>query len=241
MSTFGWIYAFTATLGVGWVVISATLSGLFGSDADAGMHGDPGHLDLGAHGGPDAGVDLGHGDALALADPGDGQGAHAGHGQSGFPFLSPYVLSTFLAGFGLSGYAAQAAGLPTLAHLGIAGGVGALTGGGVGWLLWKLTTSWSTSSEARVGRFAGARGTVTVSIPDGGLGEVAFLVDGSRRTASARTDDGRALPTGAEIVVRGVDGAAVLVKEDAAARIKRLATVASSDGAGGADGSQPSE
>jgi len=197
MSVFGWIYAFTATIGVGWVLVSSVLAGVVGHGGHAG----------GGHGGP------AHGGA-----------PHAdGHTDAGFPLLSPYVLSTFLAGFGLAGWAAMHAGLPPIFHVPIALGAGAVSGGAIGFLLWKLLTTLSPSGEARVMRFVGTRATVDVGIPEAGTGEITFVVDGGRRTAPARTTDGRALPTGATVFIQEMDGATALVREDAEARVRRLA------------------
>ncbi len=193
------------------------------------------------HAGANGGAVGGHGAAPAggHAGPAGGHLVHAGHeghtegGQEGgFPILSPYVLSVFLGSFGVAGYAALSAGLGWWLHLPIAVAAGVFGGGTVGTFLWKLATTWSPSGEAQVARFAGMEAKVSVGIPEGGIGEVGFVLDGGRRTASARTVDGHALSTGTVVIIQEVRGSTVVVREEAAARIKRLAesTEPSGDG-----------
>lgn len=47
----------------------------------------------------------------------------------------------------------------------------------------------------------GTLATVTLPIRTGGIGEIQFVQEGARRSASARSDDGQALEKGAEVVV----------------------------------------
>ena len=47
----------------------------------------------------------------------------------------------------------------------------------------------------------GMLATVTLPIRSGGIGEIQFIQEGARRSASARSDDGQALEKGVEVVV----------------------------------------
>jgi membrane protein implicated in regulation of membrane protease activity len=62
-------------------------------------------------------------------------------------------------------------------------------------------------------RIEGTVGTVSSAIRGGGTGEVIFEQKGARKSAGARSDDGTALPEGAEVVItRYQDGIAYVKK-----------------------------
>jgi len=57
----------------------------------------------------------------------------------------------------------------------------------------------------------GRSAEVSVAIPDGGVGQIALTFGGERSEHIARSADGRAVFRGAEVVITGLRGDAVVV------------------------------
>lgn len=67
----------------------------------------------------------------------------------------------------------------------------------------------------------GTIGKLTVPIREGGTGEIVYTIEGKRRCSGARSDDGRALTKGAEVVITRYDkGIAYVCEFEALARIE---------------------
>ena len=79
---------------------------------------------------------------------------------------------------------------------------------------WRMVSSSRGSSMIRNDRFAGATGEVLTPIPEGGLGEVAAMIDGHRFTASAREVHGRAVARGKLVRIRQMAAATLLVESE---------------------------
>jgi hypothetical protein len=62
------------------------------------------------------------------------------------------------------------------------------------------------------GRMIGALGTISMSIREGGTGEIIFPLGGSRRCSGARSTDGTAIEKGAEVVVEKYEKGIAYVK-----------------------------
>lgn len=58
----------------------------------------------------------------------------------------------------------------------------------------------------------GSTAEVTVPIPEGGVGEIAYVAMGERHTATARSNDGRAIARGAVVEINALAGTAMIVK-----------------------------
>jgi len=71
---------------------------------------------------------------------------------------------------------------------------GIVVGGAVSYAFYRIMQATQASSHARAGEEIGLEAEVTVSIPNGGMGEIAYVVRGSRFTNPARTIDGKELP-----------------------------------------------
>jgi len=176
------LVAYWVCFGVGTVyaLVSALMTGFFGfvggGGGDGGGSFEVGH-DFGVHGG-DAG---GHGEAFAVA----------AEGEPVIAPLSPATISVFLATFGGVGII-----LTTLydfslyLSLPIAAGSGLVVGGGVFALFYHLFTAVQGSSEPRMAEATGVTGEVTVPISKEGIGEVAFVVRGTRLVSPARSQEG---------------------------------------------------
>ncbi|WP_373047971.1 NfeD family protein [Vulgatibacter sp.] len=190
------IYLLCGLVGLGWSVINLILGQAGGHDA---AHGD---LHVGGSFGA-GGNGTGHGEAIA--DP---------QADLSLPLFSPTAIAGYLTGFGATGY-------------GLVGGLGvespfvhvpaslvgaAALGLGVAWGTVKLLQAGETGSAQRRQALAGSSGELTVGIPTGGVGEVAFLVGGTRSTAPARSWDGASIPRGAAVRIVRADESTFVVQ-----------------------------
>jgi len=129
-------------------------------------------------------------------------GGH-GHAQADSPsFFNFATLTAFLAWFGGAGYllTRYAVIWPLLAFLGavavcLAGA--SLMFALVAKVLWSPDENLNTDDYDVVGQV----GVVCSPIRDGGTGEILFSLAGGRRVAGARSEDGRAIGKGVEIVI----------------------------------------
>jgi membrane protein implicated in regulation of membrane protease activity len=140
-------------------------------------------------------------------------GVHHGHGDAGdrFPLLNASSVVGALTWFGAAGFVLQTLGdmaLPIVI-------VGALLAGAVGWYLVARFLAFVLKGEREMDpddyRLEGTVGQVTVSIPQGGTGEIVFSKAGARRSEAARGLGGAAIPRGSEVVItRYADGFATV-------------------------------
>lgn len=133
----------------------------------------------------------------------DLDGDASGHHHGGSP--SPLSLSTvmiFLTWFGGAGYIARTwGGLAAWLALLLAGGAGLVGGAIVHLFLVKVL--WRGQSQLDPAKYD-VRGTlarVTSSIRAGGTGEIVYTLDGKRRVDGARSVDGTAIGTGADVTI----------------------------------------
>jgi hypothetical protein len=178
------IYLVCFFLGLGFAVLSGLLAGVFGGHA--GPHVDAG----GAH------VDLG-------GSHGDGTHAPAAEGSLHFQPLSPVSIALFVTTFGGIGLLLKKLGYPPLVQLPVGMLSGLIVGGAVAYGFYRIMQSTQASSHVRAGEEIGLQAEVTVPIPNGGLGEIAYVVRGSRLTNPARSIDGKELP--ARVIVKIVE------------------------------------
>src|SRR5207245_2778132 len=108
--------------------------------------------------------------------------------------LSPVSLALFVTTFGGVGLLLKKLGFPSLVQLPVGVVSGFIVGGAVSYAFFRIVQSTQASSHARAGEEIGIEAEVTVSIPNGGLGEIAYVVRGTRYTNPARTADGKELP-----------------------------------------------
>jgi len=182
------IYLICFFLGLGFAVLSALLSGLLGGHA--GPHVDVG----GAH------VDLGgiHTDASAHAGPVEGS-VH-------FSPLSPVSVAMFVTTFGGVGLLLKKLGYPAIVHIPAAAFSGIVMGGLIAYVFYKIQKVTQASSHPRTGEEIGIEAEITVPIPNNGLGEIAYVLRGTRFTNPARTVDGKELPASLAVkIVKQVD------------------------------------
>jgi len=138
--------------------------------------------------------------ALLLADVGHG----AGH--DGLPFLSLTGLSAALLGAGAGGLISSWAGLGGVGSGLIAAGAAVfLVFACQGLLLPYLRRQESNSQQSR-SSYIGLLGTVTLDVPVGSWGEVAFVdADGNRVRAKAVTEETELLAKNTSVYIADVD------------------------------------
>ena len=208
-------YLILAGLGCLYILVSAFLGHLGDFGGDSGGHaGDGGHAGGdGAHAAGDGSADAGH-----YGVEGGGTGKDTASDAGGafhFPFFSPLAVATLFTAIGAWGLIARhAIGVTDSQSLLIALPAAFVTAYTVTWAGWRMVSSSRGSSMIRNDRFAGATGEVLTPIPEGGLGEVAAMIDGHRFTASAREVHGRAVARGKLVRIRQMAAATLLVESE---------------------------
>lgn len=123
-----------------------------------------------------------------------------GGGEPTISIFSTKVLGSLLMGFGSAGAIARyyGADYPMASAVGVACGLGmAAVMYGIVSLFYRQQASSLVPTSAAVGCTA----TVTVSIGEGGLGEVGLTVNNTYLTCCARARDGQPIPKGAAVRV----------------------------------------
>jgi membrane protein implicated in regulation of membrane protease activity len=197
------IYLFCFLVGFLWSLASLLIGHLnidlpfHHGDAGHGLfgHGDSGH-GFGHHGGGMHHGDLSHGGAGHEAGTAD----HV-RGVS----ISPINLGTiaaFLAWFGGVGYLITTHSslwfLWALILSILSGLAGATV---VFWFLAKVLIGRERDLNPADYIMAGVLGRVVSMIGEGGTGEIVYSQEGTRRTCGARSEDGKAIPQGVEVLV----------------------------------------
>jgi hypothetical protein len=170
--------------GLVYAVISALLGGLFGFE-HGGIHGALTGGDFTHDFGTGADIGAGHGEALAGATP----------GEAAISPLSPMTLAIFSTTFGGVGIILHKLfNQPLLVSIPVSVAAGFVVAGVVFVFFYKVFQAVQASSEPEVAMVVGLPAEVTVAIPAGGVGEIAYVARGGRFTAVAHSE------TGAEIL-----------------------------------------
>ncbi|HLH22714.1 MAG TPA: hypothetical protein VK066_09335 [Chloroflexota bacterium] len=170
------------------VLASFLLGGLHGFHV-GGVHLDLPGQHVAAHGAHAAvhGGDVGH---------------HGGGSDEGLFPINPTTVLTFLTWFGGAGFILRNYyGLVALLSLALAALIGLAGGAIVFWFLLKVMLPGQTVMLQADYDPVGSVGRLTMPIRPGGVGEVVYRRGGTRRSAGARSLDGRALDKGAEVVI----------------------------------------
>jgi hypothetical protein len=149
--------------------------------------------------------DLGGGDA-------DFGGGDTMHGAVDVTHVSPVTIAGFVTAFGAFGIISQAlfAVSPGMSLLWASIG-GLLVGVASHLAFFYFFIKPQGSSEVTRRDVVGAHAEVITPIPEGRVGEVAFIAQGARVTMTARSVDGRAIARGTVVQVREQIGSVVLV------------------------------
>ena len=135
------------------------------------------------------------------------------HADGHFSWFNASTLLAFLAWFGGTGYIlTKYSNLVAIASLGLATLAGLVSGSIVFKFMVKLMYANETQLNEADYRVEGSLCTVTLPIRANGTGEVVFLLGGVRRSAGARTDDGKPIEKGAEVVIERHENGIAYVK-----------------------------
>ncbi len=199
LSTINCVYFFLLSIGMLWTAF-ALLGGALGSVDLPGVDLDLPHIDLPGD------VDIPHIDFHL--DP----VSSFDHGSVGVSALSPIVVANFVTSFGGFGLVAtQLFHLPDIISL-IPSAIGSSCIAVLMFLFYsRVLIAGQGSSEVRMTDISGTTAQVIVPIPRNGLGQVAFVVRGSRMTRSARSADGKSIPRGTVVTIQAVAGNTVTV------------------------------
>jgi membrane protein implicated in regulation of membrane protease activity len=132
-------------------------------------------------------------------------GGTGGEGAGLLPDISPFnflTLTAFLAWFGGTGYLlTRYSSLWTLFGFGLAVLVGLVGASIVFLFMAKVLTSPDENLDPADFRMEGVLGRVIIPIRTGGTGEIVYSQGGTRRNASARSDESVAIEKGTEVIV----------------------------------------
>lgn len=142
---------------------------------------------------------------------GSGGNAEAGADTSDMPGLSifsPTIICSFITSFG--GFGLIFSQFHTTSKTVVSAPLAALcslvVAGGLYKFLSVVFRNTQSSSESHVGRLAGTEANVISPIPAGGVGEIAYVVGGSRYTAAARVENGQAVAVGKPVKITRIVG-----------------------------------
>jgi membrane protein implicated in regulation of membrane protease activity len=144
-------------------------------------------------------------------------GAGASHGSlkasTHISWFNASSAMAFLAWFGGTGYLlARHSHLLAVVSLAIATLVGLAAGWVVFRFMVKLVSSTDTPMKSEDYRIEGVVGTVNMPIRESGTGEIIFSMAGVRRCSGARSDDGKAIEKGTEVVIERYEKGIAYVK-----------------------------
>lgn len=142
-----------------------------------------------------------------------GSGGHAEAGADssdmpGISIFSPTIIASFITAFG--GFGIIFTEIPATAKAFVSAPLSIfaamLVAGAMYKLLSALFRHTQGSSESHVAALVGTEASVITPIPENGVGEIAYVVRGTRYTAPARVDDGTAIAAGKSVKIKRVVG-----------------------------------
>jgi len=131
-------------------------------------------------------------------------GTHAGAGgqAGGMSPINGFTLMAFLCWFGGTGYLLHHANVFGAALVLLFSGISGLGGASlVFWFLVCVLMPAEKTLEVADTEMTGVIGKLSCALPAKGVGEILYSQNGSRRSASVRSDDGMAMERGAEVIV----------------------------------------
>ena len=179
------IYAICLVVGLTFTIISV-LAGHFFGGHDTHVGGSGGHAEAGA-------------------DTSD---------MPGISVFSPTVMAAFVTAFG--GFGLILTQFPKTSSAMISAPLALLGGLVVAavlfYLLRAVFSHTQSSSESRVADLIGAEANVITPIPDNGVGEIAYVVGGTRYSAPARTENNASVANGKTVKITRIVGSQFYVQ-----------------------------
>jgi membrane protein implicated in regulation of membrane protease activity len=194
-------YLFCFLIGFLWSLLSL-LVGHLHIDLPFHHHGDLGGL-MHDHGGAihHGGEAVHHGDALHHGVSHDGTASERMHAANVSP-LNLGTIAAFFAWFGGAGYLLTAYSSIWFGFALIISIASGLAGASViFWFLAKVLVGRERNLDPADYQMTGVLGYVSSPIREKGTGEIIYSQEGTRRTCGARSEDGRAIQKGTEILV----------------------------------------
>jgi membrane protein implicated in regulation of membrane protease activity len=149
-----------------------------------------------------------------------GSGGHAeaggdGSDDPGMSIFSPTIIASFITAFGgfgliLTQFPATSPSIIS-APLAIVGGV--IVAGVMYWFFGTVFSHTQSSSESRVSALLNSEATIISPIGPDGVGEIAYVVGGTRYTAPARAEKGLALGNGQTVKIVRIVGTQFYVQK----------------------------
>ena len=137
---------------------------------------------------------------------------HGGHGVAVGP-INFATLTAFVAWFGGAGYLLTTEfrwfAVPAFIASVFVGLAGAAI---VFWLMAHVLWSPHENMQSADYRMVGVLGRLSQPIREGGIGEVIYTQGRARKSCGARSDDGRAIEKGSEVVVTGYERGIAMVR-----------------------------
>ena len=135
-----------------------------------------------------------------------GMHGHSGHGPGGKGSQASPInfgtIAAFLAWFGGVGYLlSRYSSMWAVLALGFAVLSGLMGAAVVFWFLFKVLLKHDRDLDPADYEMVGVLGRLSSTVREDGTGEMIFSQDGARRAASARSEDGRPIAKGVEVVV----------------------------------------
>lgn len=142
-----------------------------------------------------------------------GHGVVKGGGGAHISWFNASTVLAFLAWFGGVGYL-----LTNYSHVEalLIVAVASVAGLFAGWMVLRFLIKLAGQSDEPLResdrRIVGALGTVSITIHENETGEIIFPVGGSRRCSGARSEDGKAIEKGTEVVIERYEKGIAYVK-----------------------------
>jgi membrane protein implicated in regulation of membrane protease activity len=129
--------------------------------------------------------------------------------------LSPVTAATFATAFGGAGMVLDRIGLPGFLSVLAATVAGGMIAAAVFYLFFRVFRATQSTSGVSARQAIGREAEVIVTIPEKGVGEIAYVLGGRRFNAPARTEDGSGLHSRSLVVIVGRTGAVLVVRASA--------------------------
>ena len=133
---------------------------------------------------------------------------HIGHGThlnkpsaAELPFFNMATLMVFVCWFGGIGYLLTQRHYVATFFIVVLAAFGGLTGSWIVYRFMRLLMKHEKPLDPHDFEMVGVVGNVVISVREGGTGEMVYLQAGTRRVCGVRSENGTAIPKGAEVVV----------------------------------------
>lgn len=182
-------------LGIGYAVVAVLLGQVIGDHGNGGGAAGTTHLTGGEHsGGHPLGGDVG-GESMPTISP-----------------LSPVTIATFATAFGGTGLVLDRIGLPGFLSVLLAAAAGGMIAAAIFYLFYRVFRRTQSTSGVSARQAIGREAEVIVTIPENGVGEIAYVLGGRRFNAPARAEDGTGLQCRSSVVIVSRTGAVFVVR-----------------------------